>query len=236
MFELFQFSIFDMTPYSRQIYFDMFGLYNQKVWPIHIPAMLMTLWLLYICFRPEKHSASVVFMILSVAWLWNGWVFHIQYYSDINWAGEIFGYLFVAQGIVLLAVGSLAKMPIWKLSQSWEVKAGRILLILVVLLSPIVGLLEGRTLAQLGWFAITPTPTFLGTLAFLLFVKGRVRYGLAAIPLLWGFISAGFAWSLKLLDTYAILIVLCIWLIIVGKKIIKLMVNKFNTMTYKIRR
>lgn len=212
MLELLQFSPSDMVLFSRQTYIEMMGLYNQAVWPTQVPAMGLALWLLYIGLTPGRHSIRVVFLGLGVAWLWSGLVFHMRHYSTINWAAPAFGYLFAVQGCLLVAVGCLPKTPVWRVPQKWLVRVNQALLILAVLVYPLAGLLEGRTPAQLEWFAITPAPTLIATFALLLFVTGSLRYWLVVIPGLWGVISGSFAWELQLLETYAVFAALLVWL------------------------
>jgi len=229
MFESLQFSIVDMTPYSRPIYFDMIGLYNKAVWPMHVLAMILMFWLLLISIRPGQHRVSSAFWILGAAWLWTGWIFHMQYYSSINWAGVAFGYLFLIQGGLLLALACIPVTPVWNVSKKWPVLAGRLLLILAIVAYPLTGLLEQRTLIQLDMFAMTPTPTLMATLAFLLLLEGRIKYALVVIPLLWAFISASFAWTIQLLEVYAILLVMFVWLMSMVTDIIKFTMSKLQS-------
>lgn len=201
MLELFQFSLLDMTPYSRQAYFDMIGLYNHAVWPAQIPALVLGLWLVYFAGR---QNARGIFVGLGVAWLWCGWVFQMQYYATLNWAGDMFAYLFLAQGGLLIAAGVLAKKPQWITTRTTRVYAGRSLLVFAILFYPPAGLLEDRTFPQLELFGLAPAPTLLTTFAILLLVGGPLRYGLAVIPVLWSCIAVGFAWTLGLFEAYAI--------------------------------
>lgn len=205
MMELLQFSLADMTPYSREIYLDLIGHFNQAVWPLQLVAILLTFLILYAGLRLRPTHLRWGVIGLGVAWLSSGMLFLRHYYASLNWAGEYFGYLFVLQGGFLLGAGWFIK--VWEgTNQLWQDRVHQALLLFAMIGYPIMGLMMGRPLTQIELLALIPTPTLLATFALLSLASNRVRFGLLMIPLVWGGISFSFSWTLQMMEAFAILV------------------------------
>ncbi len=209
MFELLQFSLLDMTPYNRQSWFNLVGEYNQSLWFIYPIAIVITLLLLSLLFKSsdkvsENKSVRWAFVILGVAWIWNGAVFHLQYFANLNWAAPWFGGMFLAQGCLILLIAFFMKSALWVSFASVRGRLAIFLLFIGLLVYPLSQLLEDRSFSQVEWFPLLPTPVLLVTIALVILLSSRWRYALVIIPILWGIISAAFALSLGLLEFYFI--------------------------------
>lgn len=218
MSQLLQFSLLDMTPYDRQSWFYLVGDYNQAIWLAYPVALLLTLAMLGLLFRPTKglsghQSVRLVLALLSVGWIWTGAVFHTQYFADLNWAAPWFGWAFVAQGCLLLLAATLIKSASWVLLSSLRGRLAQFLLLLGLVIYPLSGLSEGRTFMQLEWFPLLPAPLTLVSFALLMLLTTRWRHALVIIPILWGVVSAAFATTLGLLEFYFMAGAIVLWLL-----------------------
>lgn len=219
MMELLQFSLMDMTPYDRQSWFNLLAGYYRAIWPVVLLALPILLALPLLILRHDKAGINqvvatrLVLALLGLSWLWCGGVFHIKYFSGLNWAAQWFGILFMLQGGLLLLAAALLKAPQWVDRVSWRGRLGVGLLLVALLVYPLSGLLEGRTLLQLEIFPLLPAPVTLVTVAVLVLLNSCFRHGLVVIPALWGVVSAAFAATLGLVEVYFMVGAMVVWLV-----------------------
>ena len=185
MSEWWTYSLSDFLMFSARTYYRQFELMHREWWPLQLLALgagavvLGSILHLRLHLRPAR--ARIAFALLSVAWLWVGWAYHLQRYADINMGAPYF-----AAGFFLQA-GLLAWMS-WKAPAppSLDDPAIRLALPVVVLALagyPLLAPLNGRGWWQAELFGFAPDPTALVTLGALLF--WRAPWPLWVIPLLW---------------------------------------------------
>jgi hypothetical protein len=217
--ELLQFSLLDMTPYDRQSWFNLLAAYHRAIWPLQLPALLLLIAVPAGVLRQHKSgikpsvASRLVLALLGLSWLWCGGVFHLSYFSALNWAAQLFGVVFLVQGGLLLLAAALLRTAHQVALNSPRGWLGMALLLTGLLIYPLSGLPEGRTLLQLEMFPLMPAPVTLVTVALLMLLNSAWRYGLVIIPLLWGVVSAAFAWTLGLAEFYFMAGALLLWLV-----------------------
>ena len=91
-----------MVLFDPEVYFRLFELYNNGIWPAPIIAFLLATGLLIKIFRAPDVNVRAVSFIISGFWLWTGIAYHMLYYAAINWAAWAFGLLFIIQGFLFL--------------------------------------------------------------------------------------------------------------------------------------
>ncbi|PWQ93169.1 DUF6064 family protein [Leucothrix arctica] len=206
--DLLQFSLLDMTPYDKQSWFNLVGGYNQSLWPFNLLAVLFTLSVPLLIARG---SARLGLLLLGVSWLWCGGVFHWQYFSNLNWAAPWFGWVFIVEGTLLILAALFLKQGAWISLSSPCAWLASFMVLLALVVYPLSGLLEERTLTQLEWFPLLPAPVTLVTVALLVLLNSRWRHLLVVIPLLWVVVSGAFASTLGLLELYFMVGTILLW-------------------------
>ena len=78
-------------PFSIKQFLDVFGIYNQAVWPMQIVLYLFAVVAIVLAFKKFKNSDKIVSIILAFFWLWIGIVYHLIYFTAINKAAYFFG-------------------------------------------------------------------------------------------------------------------------------------------------
>ena len=96
-------------PFSRAEFIEVFKAYNEAVFPLPIVFTVLAAVALFGSFRVTRWSALTAMAILSLFWLWVGFGYHIAFFSKINAAANIFGILFILQGLFLHS--SVGKLP-----------------------------------------------------------------------------------------------------------------------------
>lgn len=178
-------------PFTQEQFFSVFQSYNTSIWPSQILLYILAFLILYLIHTSGKDSHKIVSGILGGFWLWMGVVYHWGFFSSINPAAKLFGFLFVLQAIFFLYEGLIKENLTFSYSNSLTTKLGIILIFFGTIIYPILGYFSGHIYPNSPTFGL-PCPTTIYTLGVLFFVKKLPIY-LMIIPILWsaiGFMAA----------------------------------------------
>ncbi len=167
-------------PFTESAFLDLFGLYNQTLWPVVAAAWLVTMAIVVRAGRSSRASGSVL-VLLAAHWLWSGVVYHGLYFRTINPAAVVFAGLFVAQA-GLFAWAARFHRAGFQFDRSPRARIG-LGLVGYGFLYPFLGLLFGLEYPRLPLFAV-PCPTVLITAGLLLASSGLPRV-FSLVPILW---------------------------------------------------
>lgn len=214
-----------MIPYSLQVFITLLSEHVAAVWPWPAISLLVAFILMLFISLGFAFVSSFVSIYLAFIWAWVGIVYHIRFYASLNWAGTLFGVMFLAQAILIIWFTFVRSPPAFQLVQTKTRILAIPVLIYLLVMHPFLGknafnLVALGDLDSIGSFdfsgsyqlvGVTPDATNLFTLAvFSLSVSGVSRLVLV-IPLLWCLFSVYWAWLLGafgklLLPTLSILI------------------------------
>jgi hypothetical protein len=164
----------DFLLFSPRVYWRMFELHNEAVWPLQIPALLLGAAILMWIVRPHSWSDRVISAVLAAAWLLVAWAFLWNRYAGINWAAAYAVLVFAAEALLLAWIGSLRGRLHIAASRSVPSTAGLALFAYALFLHPLVATLAGRPVRAAEVFGITPDPTAVATLGLMSMVSGGV--------------------------------------------------------------
>lgn len=180
----------DFLLFSERVYWRLFELQNEALWPAQILALAAGVTVLALVVRPHPWSGSVVAFVLAVAWGIAAWTFLWQRYTPINWAIIYVIPLFAAQALLLAWAGMRGKL---QPAPPGEARAivGIALLGYALVLHPLAAIAAGRSWQGAEIFALAPDPTAIATLGVLATARGGwpVRV-LFAVPVAWCALSA----------------------------------------------
>lgn len=194
------YSLADFLLFSDRVYFRMFELHNATLWPLHVIAICVGLFMVFSIVYPSPMRHRIMLAILALSWAFIAWTFLINRYAAINWAALYIAPVFMVQAALL---GVLA---IWQrcvdhdrgLSTSKRVGLG--VLVFALFGYPLVNVLLGRRWDGVEIFAIAPDPTVVATLAILATFGGMAGLVASVIPLLWVILTSLTLWTLGSLD------------------------------------
>ena len=192
-------------PFTLEQFFDVFGKYNQAVWPMQILLYLLAAIAIFLTFRKSRWSDKVVSAILGFLWIWIGLVYHIIYFSTINKPAYLFGILFIIQGLIFLYFGIAKSFLSFKYITSTYSIIGSIFMLYALIIYPILGHLLGHIYPKTPTFGL-PCPTTIFTFGILLCTDKRVPKYVIVIPLLWSVIGSTAAIKLTILQDYGLFI------------------------------
>jgi hypothetical protein len=176
-------------PFTSDVYFSLFETYNRAIWPAQVVAYALGIAVLLLALRPvAEDGGRIALAVLSAFWLWNGVVYHLIYFLQINFAALGFGVLFVLQGVLLAGSALRGRHPL-RFSADLFGWSGLFFALFALAVYPLAGWLAGHGWPRAAVFGIAPSPTVIFTLGMLLMAQGRAPLSLAAIPFLWSLVG-----------------------------------------------
>jgi len=173
----------DLLLFSPQVYWRLFALENESVWPAQ-PVVLAAVASLALCFiLGRRHAGRWLGPVLGAAWLWTGWQFVALRYGTVNWLAPTLAWGFYAEAALLAGLGLSGRIVFPHQGRSAWFGIG---LLAAALVWPVLAPLDGRPWREAEVIAVAPDPTAIATLGLLALAK-RSRWTalLCAAPVLW---------------------------------------------------
>lgn len=194
----------DLLLFSEEVYWRLFALNNEALWPLPAAGLAAGLMLIALSVRPPEWAKRAVPLVLSGAFAISGGSFLWRYYLPVNPAVETAAWLFIAEAIVFLFMGIARGRTVLEEVVSDGSPAGEpipipgprrivglALLAVAVAAYPLLAPLSGHPPMQAEVFALAPDPTAIATLGMLLATRrGWSALVLMAVPFLWCLASA----------------------------------------------
>lgn len=182
--------------FSPRTYHRLFELYNVAIWPAQLAGAAIGLALVAVLIGHRAHRDRIMAGLLALCWLWVAWAFLYQRYAQINWAATWFAAAFAFEALLLAALGVFAGRIKFSPPHGPGVLLAATLIAIVVVGYPLLAPLAGRSWTTAETFGATPDPTAIATIGTLALVRGRVRWLLLIIPLLWCAIAGATLWAM----------------------------------------
>ncbi len=186
----------DFVLFSPRVYYRLFELHNQALWPSQLLSVALGLAILFVLLRPTRGRHRIVPALLGALWIWVAWAFLWERYATINWASAYVAPVFALQGLALLWFGTVRKCLAFAQRGNLRDDVGRALFAGALIGYPLLAPLMGRPWFAAEIFGIAPDPTAVGTLAVLALADGRMRWLLLLVPCLWCAISGATLWTM----------------------------------------
>jgi hypothetical protein len=191
-------------PFTIEQFLAVFAAYNTSVWPMQIILNLLGILAIGLCFRSTVPS-QVIAAILTVLWAWTGIAYHWMFFAAVNPAAKIFALLFIAQAGIFLVFGMLKKSLVFGFEKSWKSYIGAVLLLYGMVVYPVLGHFLGHMYPSCPTFG-APCPTTIFTFGLLMWTKGRVKWYILILPLIWSLIGFGAALKLGIYEDVGLLV------------------------------
>ena len=182
--------------FSPRTYHRLFELYNLAIWPAQLAGAAIGLTIVALLIGKRLRRARLIPGLLAVCWLWVAWAFLYQRYAQINWVATWFAGAFAFEALLLVGLGVFAGRIVFSPRRGMTFWLATALLALSVVAYPLLAPLAGRPCTTAEIFGVTPDPTAIGTVATLILVRGRKRWLLLVVPLLWCAVAAFTLWAI----------------------------------------
>ncbi len=176
-------------PFSEQQFFDVFGRYNTRVWPVVMLLWLATVWFVLQLVRGRSTSVGLG-LLLAFHWAWSGVVYHASFFAAVNPAAWLFAGLFTIESAIFLWVALTRRIEfVWSHTARHKFAA---VFIVYSLVYPLLVLASGHEYPRAPLFAV-PCPTTLFTCGVLLTAVPRVPVVASIVPVAWTAIAGSAA-------------------------------------------
>lgn len=184
-----------MLPYSREVYFSLFGELNTRFLFMQIGALVLALCLVYWLLRPQGTQRRTLFILLSALWAGSSYFWFYRVFGAINFLASVYAAFAAAQAFgfaIAAALSGSCKCPS---------KINRIAtasLISLAVFWPAIDLASGSSWPMVRMIGLHPVPLLLLTCATLVPLRQALALALGGIPLLLSGVCAYEAYVLDL--------------------------------------
>lgn len=196
MDEWWTYTLSDFLLFSPRTYYRMLERHNEAVWPGQILALGLGLAIVGLLQRPTVRQGRIIATIFAILWAWVGWALLWEQYATINWAATYLAAAFAMEALLFVWVGVVRRQLSFRLRRDAAGILGVALFLLAVAMYPLAAPLAGRPWQQAEIFGVAPDPTVIATLGLLLLARGRPRWELLVVPLLWCGITGATLWAM----------------------------------------
>ncbi len=183
--------------FSPRTYYRLLELYNLAIWPSQLAGVAIGLAIVVLLVGKRNHRDRIIAGLLAVCWLWVAWAFHYQRYAQINWAAQWFAMAFAFEAMLLAVVGVLAGRLVLQPASGGKLRITTSIVAISALGYPLLALLAGRPWTTAETFGVAADPTAIASVAVLALIRGRIRWLLLVVPLLWCAIAAATLWAMN---------------------------------------
>ena len=183
-------------PMGPDTYLRLFERANESMWPWQIPVLVLGAAAIGLLWRNRVRPA---WLILGLIWILVAVFFHHRFFAELNWAADYFAWIFVAQGVLFLALTLKPGQSPGFLGYRLQRRFGLILATIGLVVYPILALISERSWTAAEVFGVAPDPTCLVTMGALLIGLRRPWWQML-LPLAWSLITAAIGLALNLVS------------------------------------
>ena len=183
------YSLNDFVLFSPQVYFRLFELHNQALWPAQLLTTALCLAVFLRLLKPSPRGIKQALALYGVLWLWMAVAFFWQRYASINWTSIYIAPFALLQGLFLLTAALMRQKPAERRTKQTTDALPLGLYLAALFGYPLFGMMMGRPLVGLEYLGLAPDPTAIATLAVTAMLPSPCKWLLMVIPLLWCLIT-----------------------------------------------
>lgn len=176
-------------PFTLDQFLDVFGRYNEGVWPLQLLLLAMAAVAIAAAVRGGRSGSRVASAVLSILWIWMGVVYHALFFRAINPAALLFAVVFIAEGVLIAWLGVVRSTLKFKPHRGAGTTIGFVLILYALLVYPAIGYALGHTYPLTPTFGV-PCPTTIFTFGMLLLCASPRSRSVLVIPAAWAVLGA----------------------------------------------
>jgi hypothetical protein len=176
------------TPFTTEQFFGVFEKYNLALFPAQWILLLLGVIAVFLIHSNVKAKHLIISCFLGFLWLWMGIVYHILFFADINPVANVFGIVFILQGILFFINGFRSEKLSYSFTPSSKDYIGYFLIVFGLLLYPVIGYLVNGALERTISLGL-PCPTTIFTFGFLMLTSSKLPRYMLIIPSLWAILA-----------------------------------------------
>jgi hypothetical protein len=176
--------------FSPRTYYRLLELYNLAIWPAQLAGMAIGLAIVALLIGKRGHRERIIAGLLAACWLWIALAFHYQRYAHVNWAATWFAVAFACEALLLVVVGALNGRLVLQRATGGTRWIATSIVAISIFGYPLLAVLTGRPWTTAEIFGVAADPTAIASVEVLALVRGRIRWLLLVVPVLWCAVAA----------------------------------------------
>jgi hypothetical protein len=133
-----------------------------------------------------------------------GVFYHIVHFSKINPSANLFGVVFILQGLVFVLTGSIRNSLSFRSGLDLHSVIGWCFILYAMIIYPLIGSASGHSYPEAPVFGVAPCPATIFTFGVLLWARRHVPIYLLLIPFLWSLVGFSAALNLGVSQDYGL--------------------------------
>lgn len=192
-----------MLPFTETQFFELFGRYNEAIWPAQLIAYCIGAAALFATLRRSRIFSIIMLISLAALWAWTGVVYHGLFFAEINPAARSFAALFVGQALLLAItvfghpIDFTGRMSVMR-GPAW------VMIVYALAIYPLLNTALGHDYPNAPTFGLTPCPLVVFTFGILGLSRDRAPWLLFAAPVVWSLIGGSAAFLLRVEPDWAL--------------------------------
>lgn len=175
------------TPFTTEQFFSVFENYNHAIFPGQFFILLLGVLCILLLHTQRPSKDMLIGSILGLLWMWVGAVYHISFFAVINPVAQVFGILFIVQGLLILYAVSANRLHFTFHHKTFDY-LGYFFILFGMFIYPVIGLLiheEPWKMISLG----LPCPSTIFTFGLLIMARNHLPKYLLIIPTIWAVVG-----------------------------------------------
>jgi hypothetical protein len=186
-----------VLPFSTNQFLEVFAIYNNAIYPAQ--WVLICVALAVIISSVAKKLKKMVVIFLAFLWLWAGIVYHVIFFSRINGAAFLFGFLFISQSLILFYFGLIKGSVRFHPRLNTRGILGGFWVVYALVLYPLFNDVLGHRYPSSPTFG-APCPVTIFTFGLLFWTDRRAPLFVIAVPFFWTAVGAAAAFLLGMYE------------------------------------
>lgn len=205
-------------PFTSAQFFAVFQAYNAAVWPAQWLLGLAALAVLLVVLMSPERAGRIAAASLAVFWAWTAVVYHLAFFWKINPAAPWFAAIAALAAIAFTWHGAYRRGLRFRRHFGAAKLMGLAFVFYALAIYPVIGMWLGHPLSETPTFGL-PCPTTLYTFGLLMMAVRPMPRMIVLMPMLWAAIGATAAFSLGVLQDYALFAALAagVWLLVLNR-------------------
>jgi len=192
-------------PFTTEQFFEVFRNYNTAVFPMQVILNGIAVMAIYFLFRKDFAASKIISGMLVFFWLWMGVIYHLLFFTTVNNAAYLFGFLFFLQSLLFLWKGVFKNELSFRFQKNFSSITGTVLMLFALFIYPLIGYFSGHIYPYNPTFGL-PCPVTIFTFGLLLITDKRIPVIVLVIPFLWSIIGTFAAFLLDVREDTGLLI------------------------------
>jgi hypothetical protein len=194
-----------LLPFTSDQFFNVFGAYNEAVWPMQFVLLALALLALAFVAIPRAWSGRAVSAVLAALWTWLALAYHVAFFASINPLAYVFAAVSGAGALAFVWHGVVMRRLQFRLARSARTAAGVALVAFALVAYPAWALYGGHSYPAMPTFGL-PCPTTLFTIGVLAFLVPPYPRSVLVVPILWCLVGVQAAFLLAVPQDLGLLV------------------------------